>query len=203
MCASSLWESNTRYLDQRIKHLSFAEIRQPSLRINSLMHDMRQDLDELKAAVAETNLHVLPNIKAYFNSFSCITTRREVTYMNPIEHLEVILERATKLEAFLMDSFQLLMSSMSVQDSQVSIEQGRRGQRLTLLAFVYVPFSFVTGLFGMNVKQINGATPEAWTVLVALVVTLWATATFFSIVWYIEWRRKKRQGMAKHPGAHA
>ena len=147
------------------------------------MHDMRQDLDELKAAVAETNLHVLPNIKAYFNSFSCITTRREVTYMNPIEHLEVILERATKLEAFLMDSFQLLMSSMSVQDSQMAIEQGRRGQMLTLLAFIYVPFSFVTGIFGMNMKQINDSTPEAWTIGVALVVTIGITALIFLTVW--------------------
>lgn len=32
-----------------------------------------------------------------------------------------------------------------------------RGQRLTRLAFLYIPMSFVTGVFGMNVMEINGS----------------------------------------------
>jgi hypothetical protein len=61
-----------------------------------------------------------------------------------------------------MDTFQLLMSTINTLDAQTSLEQAARGSRLTWLAFIYAPLSFVTGMYGMNVKEINGSPVSAW-----------------------------------------
>ncbi|KAI5866280.1 hypothetical protein GGS23DRAFT_556354 [Durotheca rogersii] len=56
-----------------------------------------------------------------------------------------------------MDTLQLLVSPISVLDSETSIQQARSAQNLTLLAAVYVPLSFVTRIFGTNVREIRVA----------------------------------------------
>jgi Mg2+ and Co2+ transporter CorA len=71
--------------------------------------------------------------------------------------LQDILEQANVLEKFFMDSFTLLMSSISVLEAGSIREQAQQGQTITWLAFLYVPLSFVTSMFGMNVKEINGS----------------------------------------------
>lgn len=84
-----------------------------------------------------------------------------------------------------MDSFNLLMSSMSVLEARRSIEQAERAQRLTLLAFIYFPLSFVTGVFGMNVKEINGS-PLSLSVFFAVlaIATALTGALFAGFVWW-------------------
>jgi Mg2+ and Co2+ transporter CorA len=68
--------------------------------------------------------------------------------------LQDILEQANVLEKFLMDSFTLLMSSISVLEAGFIREQAQQSQMITRLAFLYVPLSFVTSIFGMNVKAL-------------------------------------------------
>jgi hypothetical protein len=75
----------------------------------------------------------------------------------PCGMLMEILKQHNLLERFLMDSFNLLITSTSVLEAELAIEQGIRGQRLTTLAFPNVPLSFVTSIFGMNMKEINGS----------------------------------------------
>lgn len=69
-----------------------------------------------------------------------------------------------------METFQILMSSISVRDSQLSIEQSQRATRLTQLAFIYVPLSFVTGIFGMNVQEISATGLSIWVCFVTLAI---------------------------------
>jgi Mg2+ and Co2+ transporter CorA len=83
-----------------------------------------------------------------------------------------------------METFQLLMSSISMQDSQASIEQARRSTRLTQLAFIYVPLSFVTGIFGMNIKELNGSVLDFWAVFVCLIAVVLVTAIVFLFLHY-------------------
>lgn len=81
-----------------------------------------------------------------------------------------------------METFQLIMSSVSVQDSRLSINQSRRGSQLTLLALIYVPLSFVTGTFGMNIQQINDSGPNLWDYFVTLVRVILVTILVFLAV---------------------
>ena len=49
-----------------------------------------------------------------------------------------ILGYISDLESQLMQTFTLLMSSLSVKDSHTSLQQARRGTLVTALAFIYV-----------------------------------------------------------------
>lgn len=48
-------------------------------------------------------------------------------------------------------TFQALMSTMSIIESQKAIAQAETVSKLTYLAFFFIPPTFVTGIFGMNV----------------------------------------------------
>jgi Mg2+ and Co2+ transporter CorA len=95
------------------------------------------------------------------------------------------------------------MSSVSVQDSRLSIEQSslsidqaRRGSQLTFLAFIYVPLSFVTGTFGMNIQQINGSGLNIWVCFVALVPVIFVTLLVFLAVKLYGSRKGARKKLA-------
>ena len=85
-----------------------------------------------------------------------------------------------------MDSFQLLMSSISVAETQnaasqakMSMEQAVRTAKLTELAFVYIPLTFVTSIFGMNVRELTDPVLPLWVCAVTLAVVAAATAAIF------------------------
>ena len=80
-----------------------------------------------------------------------------------------LIERAEVLERFLMDTLLYI-------EAEPDKEQAWHVQVLTQLAFIYVPLSFVNGVFGMNVKEINSPPLPVWVVVVALTVTVACTA---------------------------
>lgn len=72
------------------------------------------------------------------------------------------------------------------RQAQATYEQTRSMSTLTWLAFVYVPLTFVTGIFGMNVKEIDPGSPLSWHLfakiaLAFLVVTLVVTSAYHDI----------------------
>jgi hypothetical protein len=76
---------------------------------------------------------------------------------NPDLILREILEQTNMLEKFLIDSFTLLMSSISVIGAGSIKDQAQQGQMTIRLAFLYLPFCFVTDIFSMNIREINGS----------------------------------------------
>jgi hypothetical protein len=199
LLVSCLWEENLRYLDKEIKRISFREIRNPKLEINSELHDRREDLAHIKAGLIETAMYIPAEVKEYFARHPLWTSSSRIR----IDNWKRLIEEATKLEAFLMETFQLFMSSVSVQDSRLSIEQSslsidqaRRGSQLTFLAFIYVPLSFVTGIFGMNIQQINGSGLNIWVCFVALVPVIFVTLLVFLAVKLYGSRKGARKKLA-------
>jgi hypothetical protein len=84
--------------------------------------------------------------------------------------LREILGQTNGLEKYLMDSFTLLMSSISVMDAGSIKDQAQQGQMTIRLAFIYVPFSFVTDIFGMKIREINGSPLLMWVPVAAFLV---------------------------------
>ena len=65
----------------------------------------------------------------------------------------------------------ILMSSISISEAQRSMELSIGIARLTKLAFVFVPLSFVAPAFGMNVRETTEKNPSLWSFfLVSLLV---------------------------------
>ena len=190
MLASSTWESNLRFLDARIKRISFRDLRNPNDLTNNDLHDCREDLAALKAALIETLDWVTENLSEYFDLWK---SADRSSLRHPIRNMERILSDADVLQSFLMDTFQLLMSSISVRDSKISAEQaqlsnrqailsGEQAQRsawLTQLATLYLPLSVLTGIFGMNLREINDSHVPFWWSLVVLAILVVCTGMIF------------------------
>ena len=177
--SSSLWLSNLRYLEDDIKRISFVEIRNPDRDTNAHLHDKREDLYQLKTAVAETESTISEALRDYLERFPLPARGNRAAVLMPLNNHPRILADALKLDAFLMETFQLLMSSISAQDSQLSLDEARRSSLITWLAFIYVPLSFVTGIFGMNLKEINGSPLSLWVSVITLAIILGCTGAIF------------------------
>lgn len=74
-----------------------------------------------------------------------------------------------------------LLSEMQVLHSQRSIEETGSVTKLTELAFVFIPLSFVASLFSMQVHELDGGAPLYSFVLVALGFVLAAYAIRLAI----------------------
>jgi Mg2+ and Co2+ transporter CorA len=64
-------------------------------------------------------------------------------------------------------------------------KQAQRASLLTVLAVIYLPLTLVTGIFGMNLKEINDGAPRFWGIgLVSI-----GGGTAASFFGYRYWRR--------------
>lgn len=187
--ASSTWSFNFHHLNRKIKRIAFTDIRRPSILINDTLHSCRETLDTLREKISYTRKYIPRLVLAELQT---LHTHNNNLHLPPDTLSELLLE-AQLTERFLMDTFQLLMSSISVLDSETSIRQAARGQKLTQLAFVYVPLSFVTSVFGMNVREINDSPLRAWVCVVFLFITVFMTAVLFGEIQVVEkWKRNRK-----------
>jgi Mg2+ and Co2+ transporter CorA len=58
---------------------------------------------------------------------------------------------------------------MTLEDNKKSIEQAVTVNRLTKLAFIFIPLNFVTSAFGINLIELGTGKAELWMVVVACV----------------------------------
>lgn len=158
-----MWRTNFQCLKREIESIAFKDVRRPSILINDRLHDARQKLGGLQAEVRFARKYLrMDDLDAFF---------QHVQYSRPNaprDALAQVLEESEHLYQFLMDTFQLLMSSITIIDSQTSLEEAKRSTSLTQLAAVYLPLSLATSIFGMNIKEINGSPLSVWVVFVAL-----------------------------------
>lgn len=103
--------------------------------------------------------------------------------------LDEILSEAETADRFLTDTFQLLISSISVLDSATSIQQAQSSKKLTQLAFIFIPLNLVTSIFGMNIMEINGSPLRAWVCVVVLVAAI--ACTFILLMAYDRWEARR------------
>ena len=105
------------------------------------------------------------------------------------EHLRVLDESRR-----ISQEMQLRASLLSIEESKRGIEQSKQVGRLTQLAFVFIPLTFVTGVFGMNITPFGGHAP-LW--------KFWVTAGTISgiafiiglmTVWSDLWRKLQQFG---------
>ncbi|KAJ9612322.1 hypothetical protein H2200_003919 [Cladophialophora chaetospira] len=73
-------------------------------------------------------------------------------------------------------------SKLSVEYTKQALKQNNRVKRLTQLAFVFIPLSAVTSVFGMNLNVLNSGTAHIWMVVVALVITYTLVSSFWAIL---------------------
>jgi hypothetical protein len=56
----------------------------------------------------------------------------------------------------------IVLGKASIREAELALSQSLRVAKLTQLAFFYIPFSFVTGFFGMNVSEFGTGRLRLW-----------------------------------------
>ena len=95
------------------------------------------------------------------------------------QDFENLKNRAQMLHTRCYESITVLMSSMSIDESKKAISQAERVGKLTLLAFGFVPLSFTTSFFGMNVREFENKTTSIWWWVVLSVPVFGFAIAFF------------------------
>ncbi|KAL9579928.1 MAG: hypothetical protein Q9212_004800 [Teloschistes hypoglaucus] len=96
------------------------------------------------------------------------------------EDEEDLCAEAQALESAIRDTLQVNSGIKSLEESRVSIEEGKRIKLLTTLAFIFIPTSLASSIFGMNVQEINSTGKPIWTfVLTAVLLTSAAVVSWF------------------------
>lgn len=158
-----------------------------------LLAEMRLELDHLDNDLTATLYEQL--VESIGNS-----TRQNLTWMRStlqelcdwVNHLQksfVILkvpqhdhQEIVELNAEVQDlqrrseqTMNLLVSSMTLAQSSTVIEQTSGINKLTELAFFFIPVSFITSIFSMQVFELTSAPPRIWTWGLALSVVALTT----------------------------
>jgi len=105
-----------------------------------------------------------------------------------MKELKDVLGQILAFKQEIGDTFQLLIGAITIKDSEIQKKlaqesklQARRSTALTALAAIYLPLSLTTGVFGMNVVEIEEGKPRYWAALAVAAGLLIATLPF--LVW--------------------
>lgn len=82
----------------------------------------------------------------------------------------------------------LAHAEVSRLDAEVSRRNGERSTQLTLLAAIYLPLTLATGVFGMNIKDINQDEVRYWWPIILAIVLMIPSAV---VIAYIFWRSRQ------------
>ena len=166
--------------------------------------DACQKVDAIDSAVASTQLRftlaLLDKLRTYVIDNLSILQCQHSSHRHKPNHtgagsdlfddlkrdLDFVLARIDFLRTRCDTIATTLLSTMSILESQKSIEQSRQVNQLTKLAFFYIPLSFVSSVFGMNVKEIQ-TNPPIWVFFVTAV-----SFTLLSIL-VASWQEIKRR----------
>jgi Mg2+ and Co2+ transporter CorA len=91
--------------------------------------------------------------------------------------LEELLERIETTTRAVNEEIQMAIGSVQVEDARVMRRQTEWTVVLAVLATIYLPMSLVTGIFGMNITEIDAEppAPNRWSVVRAWGVVFGAT----------------------------
>lgn len=110
-----------------------------------------------------------------------------------VKEFQFLLDRHETVGQSLREQLSYTASIASLKESRLGIEQNHSAKRLTQLAFVFIPLSFVTSVFGMNITPLSGDGAKRWTVLVgaAICYTLVAVPLLLLSRRWKEWRAER------------
>ncbi|KAK5057711.1 hypothetical protein LTR84_011712 [Exophiala bonariae] len=96
---------------------------------------------------------------------------------------ELLFKQASEEAASLREAVDLRNAQKTLEATSVSIEESRRGiaeahtiGRITHLAYVFLPLTFITGVFGMNIQPFEGGAQmwKSWVTLFCVLIPSWA-----------------------------
>ena len=110
-----------------------------------------------------------------------------------IEHdLEYLRDRSRVLQKRCERELTIMNNNANIAEARRGIDQGKRVFKITVLAFLYVPFSFSCSIFGMNFVQFSDLRHGYWvwvSVTLPILVISVLYITWEDITWDQRWLR--------------
>ena len=183
LLAAQQWRFNLQYLQDTFRLRRYDALVHPGMRTYRPLIHLRQLIVDMRDQ--------LP--KAYSQSLHHTSYQEEHSNRDPPSLFKVIaqvMEDLGKLDKELNDEIHLIIGAVTVQDSDANKTQTERATLLTLLAAVYLPLTLVTGIFGMNIREVDEGKPTWWACVIVLAVVAACTVAFYLA--YRHLRAKKR-----------
>ena len=190
------WESNVNYLKDAFQLRRYSALVRPGMRTYLPLVHLRQLIVGLRDCILAAQ-HVSSRSD---NSFDDLfddhalfdDRRRQSRLIRPSlsDTLAQAADSLNKLDKELNDEIHLIIGVVTVQDSAANRTQTESATLLTLLAAVYLPLTLVTGIFGMNIKDINDGSPSWRACGIVFVVVAACTIVFVWAHW--QWRVRRR-----------
>ena len=186
------FRENFKYLKDTFKRRRFVALARPGMSTYLPLIDLRQQIvgmhDHLPRAQAASDLR-----DRLMGRTS--TSHPSLRLSNLSEILAQTSDDLKKLDKELNDEIHLIIGAVTVQDSDANKTQTERATLLTILAAVYLPLTLVTGIFGMNIKDISDGSPTWRHCGEVLAVT--AACTIVFVLAYRQWRVWRRAQQEK------
>jgi hypothetical protein len=103
------------------------------------------------------------------------------------DDFEYLLKRAISLSERCTRGTSIMMNNVMLAESKRAIRQAKWAAKLTLVAFFYIPLSFTTSFYGMNVQELDSGYLPIWTwfvftipIFALSIIFLFADAQTFS-----------------------
>jgi hypothetical protein len=138
------------------------------------------------------DFHILvENIANYPQDLAEITDTKHKLGSKVRKYLErqrKAIARARALEQHIRDSLHINIGNISLEESRRSIKQADGVERLTSLAFIFLPIFLVTSFFGMNIQEITGS-GASWK---AVLISAFVFGGLLLLVCGIVWRKSHK-----------
>lgn len=106
-------------------------------------------------------------------------------------------ERVNAMAKTVNEEIQVVIGSVQVEDARIMKRQTEVTVILAILAAIYLPLTLVTGIFGMNINEINQGVPDwIWVVKVwswVLSVTIFPILIYAIVRYVIKCSRDRRK----------
>lgn len=114
------------------------------------------------------------------------------------ETLKGLEDRIHSMTQTVNEEIQVVIGSVQIEDAKTVKRQTEVTVVLAVLAAIYLPMTLVTGIFGMNINEINQGVPDRiWVVKVwswVFSLTILPTLIYVIVRWILKWLRNKRKG---------
>ena len=125
--------------------------------------------DENMTLVAERHAHTIRRMESLrqltqtlATHCSLVASRHSGVLRDVQKYSDCVLDDGQGLCELVQGRIQIETGLASIRESQRSIEEAVSVKRLTQLAFVFIPLTYSTSLFGMNIKEMTGNGPKLW-----------------------------------------
>ncbi|KAJ5593259.1 hypothetical protein N7537_010163 [Penicillium hordei] len=175
---SMLWQELLARLRVTIERLCFATLhRNPSLHIGNRLHEMREHISYAQQSIGST-IRVLNSIRQ-----RTLLEEHKCTFHCLLLANEDMARELESLRVLIMESFTVLMSTLSIKDSQLAVvnsklgirqnqnalQQGSSVKLLTQLAFAYLPATLACSVFSMDIQELNNNGQKIWEFFIVLI----------------------------------